>query len=87
MSDIKQVLEQRGARYGSFESHSEISQELKDIMRATPNWDRLDADMKEALEMTAHKIARILNGDPNYDDSWRDISGYVTLITNRLESK
>ena len=34
--------------------------------------------------MIAHKIGRILNGDPNYLDSWIDIVGYAQLIVDRL---
>jgi hypothetical protein len=55
-------------------------------MRSGPNWESLDADMKEALEMNAHKISRILCGDPNYDDSWVDIAGYATRVADRLRS-
>lgn len=45
----------------------------------------LDPDQREALEMIAHKIARILNGDPNYADSWHDVAGYATLVADRLQ--
>jgi hypothetical protein len=31
-----------------------------------------------------HKVARILNGDPDYADSWRDIIGYARLVEKRL---
>jgi len=48
------------------------------------DWHELDADQQEALEMIAHKIARILNGDPNYVDSWVDIAGYAKLVADRL---
>ena len=41
--------------------------------------------MKESLEMVAHKIGRILNGDPFYHDSWHDCIGYLRLIEKRLE--
>lgn len=34
--------------------------------------------------MQAHKQARILNGDPNYADSWHDIAGYATLVEQEL---
>jgi len=39
----------------------------------------MSASHREALEMIAHKIGRILNGDPNYADSWHDIAGYAKL--------
>jgi len=84
MTDITETLQERGARYGRFIDHAEISQGLKWRMRQSPNWLDLSDDKKEALEMVAHKIARILNGDPEYYDSWHDIIGYVTLIENTL---
>ena len=34
--------------------------------------------------MIMHKISRILNGDPNYVESWRDISGYAELVVKEL---
>ena len=80
MSNIDSTLDERGSRYGDFEEHAFITQDLKAVMQETPNWDLLKADQKEALEMTAHKIGRILNGDPNYIDSWHDIIGYIRLV-------
>jgi hypothetical protein len=53
-------------------------------MRGTDNWSRLQPDQQEALEMIAHKVGRILNGDPNYHDSWHDIVGYTKLVADRL---
>lgn len=85
MSNIDSTLNERGGRYGDFEDHAFITQDLKAVMQETPNWDLLKADQKEALEMTAHKIGRILNGDPNYLDSWHDIIGYIRLVEQRLE--
>lgn len=84
MSSIEATLTERGKRYGKFSDHANISQSLKDVMRAAPNWGRLKADQKEALEMVAHKIGRILNGDPNYGDSWHDIGGYTKLVEDDL---
>jgi len=36
--------------------------------------------------MIAHKIARIINGDPNHLDSWHDIAGYATLVEQELKN-
>lgn len=85
MTDIDNMLSERGSRYGEFSEHARITQSIKRCMVDSPNWSALPDDMKEALEMTAHKIGRILNGDPNYRDSWDDIIGYVKLVTNRLD--
>jgi hypothetical protein len=80
------LLAARGARYGAFADNASISQALKAQMRQTPKWGALDPDMKEALEMVAHKISRILAGDPHYDDSWVDIAGYATRVADRLRA-
>ena len=82
---IDAVLAERGGRYGVFATHALITQEFKNLLQTSPNWHRMDADMKEALEMVAHKMGRILNGDPNYADSWVDIAGYSKLVADRLE--
>ena len=87
MSNIDNTLNERGTRYGDFEDHAFITQDLKAVMQETPNWDALKADQKEALEMVAHKIGRILNGDPDYIDSWHDIIGYIRLVEQRLEKE
>lgn len=84
MSDIDETLAERGTRYGSFESHAAITQNIKGAMRRSPNWNKLAADQTECLEMIAHKIGRILNGDPNYHDSWHDIVGYTKLVADRI---
>lgn len=79
------LLAARGARYGAFKDNAQISQELKAQMRQAQKWDALDPDMKEALEMVAHKISRILAGDPYYNDSWVDLAGYATRVADRLK--
>lgn len=84
MSTIDTTLAERGSRYGSFPGHAKITQEIKLTMKQSPKWESLSHDQKEALEMVAHKIGRILNGDPDYIDSWTDIIGYTRLVEARL---
>ena len=89
MTDINETLDARGARYGTFTGHAEVTQALKRVMAqalATRN-KALNDDQWEALEMIAHKIGRIINGDPNYADSWVDIAGYAQLVADRLNGK
>ncbi len=82
------VLKDRGTKYGEFRNHAIIAQDIKDIMRSCGmDRGRMQAFQVEALEMIAHKIGRILNGDPNYADSWIDIAGYAKLVADRLEQK
>lgn len=84
MSSIDNTLNERGARYGAFVDNAEITQRLKHVMRQHSGWGDLRLSQAEALEMIAHKIGRILNGDPNYIDSWHDIGGYAGLVERSL---
>ena len=85
--NITEVLAERGSRYGEFVNHAFITQNIKRAMENSSNWHRLSDDMKESLEMIAHKIGRILNGDPKYIDSWTDIVGYAKLVEDYLIKK
>jgi hypothetical protein len=86
---IDAVLDERGSRYGKFESHAEITQTLKreTARYLTRQRKELSFDQQEALDMIFHKIGRIINGDPDYADSWVDIAGYAKLVADRLEGK
>ena len=81
------LITERGTRYGKFKDGADIMQSLKGTMRDVDGWNNLTASQKEALDMIQHKIGRILNGDPTYDDSWKDIAGYATLIVNELNGE
>ena len=83
---LAETMESRGKKYGSFASIAETSQELKTAMWDAPNWANLSADKRESLEMIQHKIARILHGDPDYDDNWHDIQGYAKLAEDLIKS-
>ena len=93
--DITTTLEERGKRYGPFKGNAEITQALKRLIwlhtptsRTLPSGGTgpfLAPDQQEALDMICHKIGRILNGDPDYADSWHDIAGYAQLVADRLE--
>jgi hypothetical protein len=82
--DVSDTLQERGSRYGEFKDHAKLSQKLKEVMIMHGVWVNLDHHQKEALEMIQHKIARILNGDPNYKDNWHDIQGYAKLVEDLL---
>lgn len=72
--------------YGSFNEHAQITQGLKGVMACTPNWAHLAHDQKEALDMIAHKIGYILNGELYCEDTWRDISEYAFKVYDRLSN-
>jgi hypothetical protein len=82
--DVDSVLSERGSRYGVFIKHASVTQDIKRAMFNCRHRESLAPDQVEALEMIAHKIGRIVNGDPNYADSWVDIAGYAKLVADRL---
>ena len=86
-TEITTVLAERGSRYGVFTGHAEVTCHLKNVMYAALRQRNktLANDQQEALDMIFHKIGRIINGDPDYTDSWVDIAGYAKLVADRLE--
>ena len=80
MKDVTETLGLRENRYGEFKNVSETSQWLEDIMRGGASWKGMEPFMQESLDLIANKLARIVNGDPFYDDSWHDIGGYAKLV-------
>lgn len=88
-TDVASTLAERGTRYGSFDAHAEITQRLKYCAKAhcVAHQTQLTNDQAEALDMIFHKVGRIVNGDPNYADSWHDIAGYAQLVADRLNAE
>lgn len=84
---MQHVIAERGARYGAFTNGAHIAQSLKSVMRSAPGWDRTTLAQREALELIATKIARMLNGDPAYMDNAVDICGYATLMKEAMEER
>ena len=81
---VTDTLTERGKRYGKFKDHAQVTQLIKGAMFSHRSKLQFAPDQVEALEMIAHKIGRILNGDPDYADSWHDIAGYAQLVADRL---
>ncbi|HET8685633.1 MAG TPA: DUF6378 domain-containing protein [Methanosarcina sp.] len=88
-TNVDKVLEERGSRYGKFVDHAGITQTYKAITFGFLEGKNkcLSHSQQEALDMIFHKIGRIINGDPNYADSWIDIAGYAKLVADELEGK
>lgn len=79
MTDIKDTLAQRAKSHGKYEDHAQYAQEIKDIIQKSVSYDKLSQDQRETLHMIAHKMGRILAGNPDFFDHWHDIAGYATL--------
>jgi len=87
MSDThtaQSVIESREESHGDYRVQAALSQAQKDLLRASPGWERLAPDQRETLDMICVKMSRVLNGDPNTADHWLDMAGYATLVHNHL---
>ena len=88
LTGIDATLAERGHKYGKFKDHAAITYKLKNVLRAhaLEHGKSFAFDQAEALDMICHKLGRIVNGDPDYADSWVDIAGYAKLVADRLET-
>lgn len=82
---VSQILDERKKTHGEYATHARMAQDLKNVVRNSPNTSRLSDAQMEGLDMILHKVARILNGDPNHVDHWDDIAGYATLVSRELK--
>ena len=78
--EIKETLSTREGQYGQYKNVSQISQDIKKVMRQSPNYYVMPDYARESLDMIANKMARILNGNYYLNDSWHDIGGYAALV-------
>lgn len=84
INTVDEILGERGKRYGDFGGHANITQAIKRVLDSGVSAERLSDSQREALHMIAHKMGRIVNGDPDYVDSWIDIAGYAQLVVDEL---
>lgn len=82
--NVVAITDERGRQYGDFATQGEIAQDLKQYLREQEGWGRMKPHQREALDMIMHKIARIVNGNPNHKDSWVDIGGYAHIVAIRI---
>lgn len=85
---IDATLAERGTKYGKFADHAAVTYKLKNVLRehSGSHGKSYAYDQAEALDMICHKLGRIVNGDPDYADSWVDIAGYAKLVADRLQT-
>ena len=84
MPDINTTLQDRHRTHGTFANNARIAQMLRHIFRSESSWYDLDPVMREALDMAACKISRILSTLGRNPDDWHDVAGYSTLVEKHL---
>jgi hypothetical protein len=84
---IDETLNERAQDYGKFKDGAALMQGIKRLLadHARAHNKTFADDQWEALEMIVHKMARIVNGNPDKVDSWTDIAGYAKLVADRLQ--
>lgn len=85
--EVTATLDVREQTYGAWTENARIAQNVKRAMQDSPNWPKLKDFQREALDLIATKLGRILNGDPDFVDSWHDIGGYAKLPEIELMKK
>lgn len=86
-TNIDETLDARAKDYGKFKDSAALMQGIKRLLadHALRHNKTFADDQWEALEMIVHKMARIVNGNPDKVDHWVDIAGYAKLIADRLQ--
>lgn len=69
---IDDVLQERGARYGTFSQNGALYHALKTLLTT----EKASPVQQMCLDMISMKLSRMINGDINYRDNWVDIIGY-----------
>jgi hypothetical protein len=87
MTNVDDTLDERGTKYGDYGEQAAIVERLIETIRKSPNWDHMPATHRVALYLIALKIGRVCTGDVNYDDNWRDIAGYATLVEREINGQ
>lgn len=87
MADLttEELLAERGKTHGEYGEHARCTQSILRVLQAERGYPALSDMQKETLHMIAHKMGRIVTGNPNIADHYDDIAGYAKLISQRLE--
>lgn len=85
LDQLPSVLQQRFSTHGRFSDNARLTEQIMDVLRSSPNWDSCDPCVKVATFMIIHKLARALSGSVLFDDHWKDIAGYATLIVDSIQ--
>lgn len=87
--DLAGLLGERARTHGDFARTAATAQGLKSLLSAEMlllenRGGALGEEQREALDSICTKLARIVCGDPNHADHWRDIAGYAGLVVRSL---
>lgn len=82
---VDALLQDRQKTHGSFQLNAFVSQTLKNQFRDHATWSAMSHVQREALDVIALKISRILSGQSFFTDHWDDIAGYAALASREIQ--
>lgn len=82
--DITTITNDRAKTHGDYTDVAECAQVTKELWRSRAGYAKLSRVQRETLDMLAHKIARVLSGNPDERDHWSDIAGYAKITADRV---
>jgi hypothetical protein len=78
MDAIAALIAERDKTHGPWRETARVTQELKRVIEKNLRGN-ISFEQLEALDMIAHKLARIVVGDAGHADHWTDLQGYAAL--------
>lgn len=81
-NEREQVIADRQAAYGNFADTARVIHDLKIVCQAHWPMHQRTAAQCYAIDMLLTKIGRMINGDPDRVDGWRDIELYAKHVAD-----
>lgn len=85
--NLDDSLRDEAAANGPFEDTAQLAQAIKFVFRRGKGWEALPPESKEALEMIATSIARILAGDATDFGHWNTVAINARQRAKGLDQK
>jgi len=82
---LENLLTERETTHGRFTNTSLTCVKFEKVAEGGENWGSLLPEQRVALRMIFIKLARILSGNPDHLDHWRDIAGYATCVAETFK--
>ncbi len=81
---IEKILEERESSHGDYGIQSKVTEAIKDVLLEA-GYKQLPWYVRNALDLIATKIGRLVCGDYTHRDHYSDISGYAQLVSQELD--
>jgi hypothetical protein len=83
----RKLVATRPTTHGDFTDVADFQQQVIELAMTKPSWKNLSRVQRSCLGEIAHKMGRIVSGNPDFPDHWDDISGYGHLASDRIKKR